>query len=168
MNDLNTYIEKLELIAFFSAFPLVYLLVQILVRDILPQKTWLSNIFKRLPITYALVSFLFLGMKMNQMIQSHFFYFNYSNLISYLEIWAYSGVLFFVPSIGSKPKWSLIHSIPFISLILFDIAAFFLKKVGNDVLQNEMRLYFTSTILYVVVTLITTILSTIWVKYYTK
>ena len=168
MNDLNTYIEKLELITFFSAFPLVYLLVQMLVKDILPQKTWFSNHFKRISITYALVSLLFLGMKMNQMIQSHYFYFNFSNLISYLQIWAYSGVLFFIPSLASKTKWCLVHSIPFIFLILFDIAAFFLKKVGNDLLQNEMRLHFISAILNIVVTLITTIWSTVRVKFYTK
>ena len=107
-------------------------------------------------------------MKINQVFQSHFFAIDWHEYNTYLKIWSFTGVLFFMPLMKRKKLWSFIHSIPFVMLIVLDIVAYYRNQIGVEVLQNEMRLYFLSTILNLVILAFFTIISALFSRLFTK
>ena len=67
MDDFLVYIEKLELIAFFAAYALVYLFIIILATELkLEKSNWIKKLPSLLPKSYGLVVLLYVGMKLNQ------------------------------------------------------------------------------------------------------
>lgn len=150
--------DKLELIAFFGAYPLFYLLI-ISISDttFILKHQWLRSLPGKIPIVSAIVSILYLGMKMHQLyihylnsipIQINF------NFIFYLQCWALVGLLFLFSTIRRKPIFSLGHSLPFTFIILIDFVKYFLHIVDVEVVHNEMRLYFMGFLSYVFILLL--------------
>ncbi|OIR05095.1 hypothetical protein GALL_129110 [mine drainage metagenome] len=153
MHDLFEYIGKLELIAFFSAFPLVYYIVFYIASDI----PWIhSPHIKKLPVylprAYALTVTLYCAMKINEYLPVHIstFSFDLTSPYFYLKGWAFAGLLFWLPGIRTKSKWALVHSIPFILLIVYDFFNYYHHTIETEVLHNEMRLYFVSVLINLV------------------
>ena len=142
--DLFSYFEKLELIAFFSAFPMFYVLVHFVSNDLNIKKRWVANMPKTMPLTYAIITLLYLGMKIHQMFEVHSLNLDWGNMLAYFKIWVVLGLLFFLPYFREKKSWSLLHSLPFTIIILVDFARFYNHQVSQDYIHNEMRLYFTS------------------------
>jgi hypothetical protein len=157
MDDLNSYIEKLELVAFFSAFPLIYLIARVISTQLSFNKKWLLNLYYNISLAYAITTLLYTGMKLNQVYQNHFFAFDFYNFNTYLKIWSLLGLLFFIPFFRRKMSWTFIHSLPFLGLIIFDFFAFYKSQTGVEVLHNEMRLYFVSAILNIASTMMVTL-----------
>lgn len=154
MMDLFVYLEKLELLAFFSAFPLYYFLVIVLATEYSFQKKWIVNLPNIIPLVYLIITFLYLGMKVNQIFDVHVFKLDLQNTITYFKIWSTLGLLFLIPYFRTKRIWTFFHSIPYTFLIVVDFIHYFKNQILKEVINNEMHLYFISFLLIVVVTLI--------------
>lgn len=150
MHDLFDYIEKLELVAFFSAYPMVYYIVIYISSDI----KWIrSPRIKKLPVylprAYALTATLYCAMKINEYLPVRIstFSFDLTSLYFYLKGWAFLGLIFWLPGINTKGKWALIHSIPFIVLIAYDFFNYYNHEIKIETVHNEMQLYFVSVLI---------------------
>jgi hypothetical protein len=148
MNDLFTYFEKLELVAFFSGFPLLYLIARYSLQVF--NKTAINGlkaIVDKLPKAYALTSLLYVGMKINQSLPLTALNFNFLSAFLYYKCWAFLGLIFFHPYFSKKPFYSFFHSLVFIGLVIFDFISYYRQQIGIEVIHNEMRLYFLSLLL---------------------
>lgn len=155
MNDYIIYINKLELIAFFGAFPLFYFLIfSISEIPFIRKHQWLKILPNKIPTISAILSILYLGMKLNQL------YIHYENnipiqfnfhIIFCLQYWALLGLLFLFSPFRSNPILALWHSIPFTFIILIDFVKYFLHIVNVEVVHNEMQIYFIGFISNVII-----------------
>lgn len=168
MNDLNTYIEKLELVTFFSAFPLVYLLIQFIATEFSLNKKWIINLNANITTVYPIISLLYIGMKLNQVYQSHFFAIDWYEYNTYLKIWSFTAIIFFIPFFKKKKEWTFIHSIPYVLLIVLDIINYYRNQIGVEVIHNEMRLYFISTILNLLILAFYTLFAGLFLRLFSK
>lgn len=101
-----------------------------------------------LPLSYALVSTLYLGLQLKNL------YLSYSsgNIIPpihhpYLMIWGLLAILFWIPAISKKTIFSLLHSLLFFFLLIKDL---FLQMTGLSeryVIGNDMKMYTISILL---------------------
>lgn len=148
--DIFSYIDRLELIAFFSGYPLVYAFVYFVVGELRQTKfeKQTRQIVNLLPMAYALTASLFLGLLLRNL------YPNYSidNILkqfrdSYLKIWGVAAFLFWIPSLGKKPILSLFHSMVFFLLILKDLFLQLKSSISNEQLTTDMMIYKNSILL---------------------
>lgn len=152
MNDsFFSYLHRLELIAFFSGYPLIYAIIFLMAGNSVSKDKLKGKIASLLPFAYALIGTLYLGFQLKIL------YPNYS--IGYLSesihhpllvLWGISAILFWIPAIAKKTLISLLHSFVFFFLLLKDI--FFQSTVsGMDktIVRNDMKLYTTSLLLNV-------------------
>lgn len=141
-NSFFYYIERLELISFFAGYPLIYALVHLLASFQKSEQTigklnWVSL----LPYTYALIGSLFIGLVIDNMNGN----FSIENIIaqfsSFIKIWGFLSLVFWIPLFVKKPIYSLLHSLLFFSLVIKD---FFIPDANNTIektISNDMRVY---------------------------
>ncbi len=163
------YLQRLELLAFFSGYPLVYFLVVFLAGTPGLKIKSGSRLVTLLPFAYALAGTLYLGY------QLHGLYPDYS--IGHiqttmqqpmLQAWGLLSVVFWIPAFSKKPLYSLIHSLVFFFILLKDL--FFPPDktlAGNDIVRNDMKLYTDSLLLHTGAFLAVLLLS-FFLKYYRK
>jgi|SRR5688572_1680857 len=153
MNDsFFFYLHRLELIAFFSGYPLIYATVLLIEgkrrsRTELKKRTFSSL----LPFSYALVGTLYFGFQLMNL------YPNYSpdNLREFtqhpfLVVWALLAMLFWTPALAKRPILSLLHSLVFFILLVRDLF-YFRPLAGADrsMVSNDMKLYTYSLFLHI-------------------
>ena len=147
MNDgFLAYLQQLELIAFFSGYPLIYAISYVIAGNTKIKKSFVSFLIPGLPFSYALLGILYLGLQLKNLhpdyslanIKSHIQY-------PYLVIWALLAILFFLPVFRKKNQLTLIHSFAFFALILIDLFKQF--STGNGIVQNDMKVYSFSLLL---------------------
>lgn len=144
-NSFFTFLEKLEVLAFFAGYPLLYALVRTLTGSfqklISPSLQGLMN--KSLPLAYALTATLYLGLQIRNLypgfsaerIQEFF-------TGHWLRIWGVTALLFWLPLLRRTPLFSLLHSLVFFFYLGLD-----LLSAGKDVIRNDMRVYTDSLLI---------------------
>jgi hypothetical protein len=142
MDDLFDYLFFMELMLFFSGYPLIYLLV----RSFASQKKMISafryNVSGLLPFAYAALGLLYLGLKLRNMypdldvphLQAEF-------SGTWLQFWGLSAILFFIPALSRKPVFSLLHSLVFFFFIARDIVERLISDTDRNIVQNDMNIY---------------------------
>jgi len=145
---LTAYIERLELMAFFAGYPLIYLIVKFIVAEQKKPKAFVSRMDKLLPYAYALTGTLFLSYVIKN-ISMELAEKNIADQIqlSYLKIWGLLTVLFWIPAISKKPVLSLLHSLVFFSLLLVDFFRYITSSSSLDEIKNDMNIYTNSLLL---------------------
>jgi len=146
-NSFFAYLQQLELMAFFSAYPLVYAIMNVIFGH--SKKEIVRKFPSLLPYAYALVGLLFLGLQLKN------FYPDYS--VEHIKaeiqqpllyIWALLSILFFIPALAKKPVFSLLHSFVFFFFLLRDIfSPLFTTASDKNILRNEMKVYTDSLLL---------------------
>ena len=113
-----TYLQYLELIAFFSGYPLLYAMMSA-IGDSFKKNSWLKLSTTLLPISYALTGLLYLGLQLKN------FYPDYSlprlqQSITqpWVTVWGLLSILFFLPALARKKQLSLLHSLVFLFLLV--------------------------------------------------
>lgn len=164
-NSFFAYLQQLELMAFFSAYPLVYAIAHVIFSN--SKKEIVRKFSSLLPYAYALVGLLFLGLQLKN------FYPNYS--VEYikaeiqqplLHIWALLSILFFIPAFAKKPVFSLLHSFVFFFFLLRDIFSQLFTTVSDkNILKNEMKVYTDSLLLNLGAFAFTVLLSFLFIRY---
>jgi hypothetical protein len=146
-NSFFAYLQQLELMAFFSAYPLLYAIVNVIFGN--SKKEIVRKFPSLLPYAYALVGILFLGLQLKN------FYPDYSveHIKSEIQqpllyIWALLSILFFIPALAKKTVFSLLHSFVFFFFLLRDLfKQLFTTTADRNILKNEMKLYTDSLLL---------------------
>lgn len=148
-NSFFYYLKQLEMMAFFSGYPFIYLLVLLIMGNKKPLSYFKNKMGIALPLGYALIGTLYLGLQLKNA------YFSYSvgNLklvlnYPYFIIWGILAVLFWIPVSRKNRALSLLHSLVFFFFLARDI---FNNISGasqaKEMLQNDMRIYTVSLIL---------------------
>ena len=136
------YLEQLELMIFFSGYPLVYLLIRTI-----GDTGWAKKIFKKdirslLPYTYGLVGILYLGLQLQSLYPDYSFdHINAATQIPALKIWGLLSLSFFIPLFSKKPFYSLLHSLVFFFFLVKDLYFHAFKTTDTTVLKNDMNVY---------------------------
>lgn len=150
MNDnFFSYLHRLELIAFFSGYPLIYAIVFLIAGNCILKDKLREKITSLLPFAYALIGTLYLGFQLKILYPNYSIgYLSESIHHPFLVLWGISAILFWIPAIAKKIVISLLHSFVFFFLLLKDI--FFQSSVSGvdkTIVRNDMKLYTTSLLL---------------------
>lgn len=141
------YLERLELLAFFSAYPLLYAIINVIAGN--STRKALKKIPSLLPYSYALTGTLYLGLQLRNLYPDY----SFENILTsaqqpFLKIWALISILFWIPSMGKKPVISLLHSFVFFFFLLKDILSeLFTSSADKNLIRNDMKLYTDSFVL---------------------
>src|SRR5688572_28091468 len=155
MDSLISYIERLELLAFFSGYPLMYAFVNLICNKTSGTKTTFNQKFIRLlPYSYALAGTLFLGHVIKDAPD-----FSFVTLVdqfqnSWLRIWSLLSLLFWIPGLSKKPYLSLLHSLVYFYFIVHDLLLALLDAGAINLISKDMKLYFDSLLLNILCLLI--------------
>jgi hypothetical protein len=155
------YARQLEILVFFSGYPLIYYLVRFLTRNtslkILQKRDFVSI----LPFAYALTGTIYAGLLIKDLYPDN----NFENIshqiqLPYLTIWALLSVLFWIPDISRIHILSIIHSLVFFLIIVRDL---FFQLTGyisdTSILKNDMKVYTSSVFLNLAAFIILCLLS---------
>jgi len=148
-DTLPEYIERLELLAFFAGYPLVYSIMHFIAGAWgRPTGPFWNRTIKLLPDAYALTGTLFLGLVLKDIKAGAALRpTDLSFHISFLQIWGIGAVLFWIPLLAKKPVYSLAHSLVLFSLLLKDILTGLGSVSGRDIVKNDMKIYAVSFLL---------------------
>lgn len=136
------YLEQLELMIFFSGYPLIYLLIHSLTETAWAKRIFRKNISSLLPHAYALVGILYLGLQLQSLYPDYSFaHIRSATHVPALKTWGLLSVLFFIPLLSKKPFYSLIHSLVFFFFLVRDLWLNFFQKPESTVLKNDMNIY---------------------------
>jgi hypothetical protein len=145
------YLQQLELMAFFSGYPLLYALAFFIAGDQYVKNRFKNRIVTLLPFAYALTGTLFLGFQLKN------FYPDYSfeniKLSMHrpgLLIWALLSMLFWIPALAKKQVLSLLHSLVFFFFLLRDLFMHLFQSGDKNVVRNDMKIYTDSLLLNLV------------------
>jgi hypothetical protein len=163
------YLEQLELLLFFSAYPLIYLFIRAIAETGPAKKIFKKNISTLLPYAYALVGILYLGFLLKSFYPDYSFsHISASTKIPALKIWGLLSILFFIPVFAKKPVYSLLHSLVFLFFILRDLYLYLFKTVDKSVLKNDMNLYSYSILLNIAAFLLVIAIALLYSKLQSK
>ncbi len=143
------YFQQLEVLAFFSGYPLIYYLVQILTRNTLLKNSKGKELISILPFAYALIGTLYLGLQLKNLYPDYTIE-NIKHRIQHpwLQIWGILSILFWIPAISKRQILSMLHSLVFFLVIVKDLLFRFGGFIrDHDMMRNEMRLYTVSIFL---------------------
>jgi len=143
------YLQRLEMLAFFSGYPLIYLFIQFIAGSPSLKNKTIRGFTSLLPSGYALVGTLYLGLQLRNLYPG-FTLQNIEHAIPqpFLNIWGLLSILFWIPVISKKPVLSMLHSLVFFFIIIGDLISQ-LTGVNSDrnILKNDMRIYSVSILL---------------------
>ena len=143
------YLQRLELMAFFSGYPLLYAVTLFIAENQQLKNNFKSRIVSLLPFAYALVGTLYLGLQLKNLYPDY----SIENIKltmqqPYLKIWGLLAILFWIPAIAKKPILSLLHSLVFFLLLVRDL---FLQlsasSADKNIVRNDMKIYTDSLLL---------------------
>jgi len=143
------YLQRLELMAFFSGYPLLYAVTLFIAENQQLKNNFKSRIVSLLPFAYALVGTLYLGLQLKNLYPDY----SIENIKltmqqPYLKIWGLLAILFWIPAIAKKPILSLLHSLVFFFFLVRDL---FLQlsasSADKNIVRNDMKIYTDSLLL---------------------
>jgi hypothetical protein len=141
--------EQLEMLVFFSGYPLVFYLVRFLARRASLKNVSAAALVSILPFAYALIGTIYLGLQLKNLYPVYTIE-NIRHRIQqpYLFIWALLSLLFWIPAISKKQILSVFHSLVFFFTIVKDLY-FQLAGLNSDrnILKNDMNVYTVSIFL---------------------
>ena len=150
MNDnFFHYLHCLELIAFYSGYPLLYTAVFLIAGNREQHNNLKRTLISLLPYSYALVATLYMVFELNNLYPNYSFD-NLKNFSTqpFLPVWGILALLFWIPVFARRMFLSLLHSLIFFILLANDI--FFSEPASAGavyVIRNDMKLYTASVIL---------------------
>lgn len=156
MDSLLAYIQQLELILFFSAYPLIYAAVILVTRN--PEKASdakglnaRSRLLWVLPYAYALVGTLYLGFFLKNIFPDYTL--NKIRMAVYLPFlvsWGMLSVMFWIPFLAKRKFLTLLHSLVFFFLVVKDTVLQISGSASDmDILKNDMRVFTDSLLLHI-------------------
>ena len=165
-NSFFAYIQKLELLAFFSGYPLIYTVILFIAESQHLQNNFKNRIVSLLPFSYALVGSLYLGFQLRNL------YPNYSieNIKltiqqPYLVTWGCLSILFWIPALGKRTVLSLLHSLVFFFLVVKDLFLQSSAFTDKNIIRNDMKIYTDSLLINIGALVLIVLLSLLYTRY---
>jgi len=164
------YLDRLEILTFFSGYPLVYAIILVMAGNH-PSKPGIRNkLPSLLPYAYAVVGILYLGLQLKNLYPDY----SVENIRRsfqqpYLKAWGLLAILFWIPAISRKKIISLLHSLVFFFLLIKDLfyQQFQAPSFDNNIVKNNMKIYTVSLILNLAALVVIAVLFSL-VVYYKK
>jgi hypothetical protein len=148
-SSIFTYVRQLEVLVFFSGYPLVYYFVLFLARTTSLKSVKGVRLVTILPFGYALTGTLYLGLQLRNLYPGYTLE-NVMHQIQqpYLIIWALLSILFWIPAISRRPLLSVFHSLVFFLIIVKDLLVQLAGIISDqNILRNDMKAYTISVFL---------------------
>lgn len=162
-----SYIQRLEMMAFFSGYPLIYAVILVIAGSQQSKNNYRSRLISFLPFAYALLGTLYLGLQLKNL-NAGLSDENIKLLVHqpYLKIWGLLSILFWIPALGKKPFLSLLHSFVFFFFLVKDLF-FQLSGASADenIVRNDMEIYTDSLILNLIAFALIVFLSFLFARY---
>lgn len=167
MDNFLAYLQQLELMAFFSGYPIIYTMVIFLagMRSVLAH--FKTRLISLLPIAYGLNGLLYLGLQLKNLYPDYSFE-HIKQIVHapYLMAWGIMSIFFWIPALAKKPILSLVHSLVFFIFIAKDLI---LQVISNQVepgkLSNDMNVFTTSLLINLSTFIITVFLGFLYTSY---
>ncbi|HXB44081.1 MAG TPA: hypothetical protein VNV85_08500 [Puia sp.] len=143
------YLQRLEMMAFFSGYPLIYFVILYLSGNQQSKNNFRNNLSSLLPFAYALLGTLYMVLQLKNLYPDY----SFENIKlrvhqPYLKIWGLLSILFWIPALGKKPVFSLLHSLVFFFFLVLDLFfQLFSSSADRNILRNDMKIYTGSLIL---------------------
>ena len=143
------YLQRLEMMAFFSGYPLVYYIALFLTGNKKANENSRSRLLSLLPYTYALVGTLYLGLLLKNLYPDYSIdHVKLKMPEPYLVIWGLLSIFFWIPVLRRKPVYSLLHSLVFFFFLVEDIFLHFFGLSSDEhIVRNDMKIYTVSIVL---------------------
>lgn len=148
-NSFFAYLQQLEMLVFFSGYPLVYLLMNSIGSMKAVQEKTKKRLLSVLPYAYALTGTLFLGFELKNAFPD----FAIGHILQriqnpFLFCWSLLSLIFWIPLFSRIRVLSFLHSLIFFFLVISDI----LKQnaisfTDNSLAKNNMKIYTISLVL---------------------
>ncbi len=148
-NSFFAYLQQIELMAFFSGYPLIYAVTLFMAGNQQSKNNFKRRIVSLLPFAYALVGTLYLGLQLKNLYPDYSIE-NIKHTIQqpWLITWGLLSILFWVPALAKKIVVSLIHSLVFFFILVRHL---FLQlsasSADKDMAGNDMKIYTVSLLL---------------------
>jgi hypothetical protein len=161
------YLQRLELMAFFSGFPLLYAVIIVMAGNKQSRSRFRNRMIPLLSYAYALVGTLFLGLQLRNLFPDYSFENIKNNLQQpWLMIWGLLSVLFWIPALAKKPVFCLLHSFVFFFFLLADLIKQFSATISDkNVMRNDMKIYTDSLLLNLGAFALLVLLSFLFTRY---
>ena len=144
-SDFLVYVQKLELMAFFSGYPIIYTVTLFFSNE----RKVINRIFSLLPLSYALIGTLFLGFQLKNLYPDYSI--EHIKLLIQppylLVIWGLLSIFFWIPALAKRAALSLIHSLVFFFFLASDLFLQLTSSVDDNIIKNDMNVYATSLLL---------------------
>jgi len=165
-NNFFAYPQKLELLAFFSGYPLIYTIIIFIAGNQQLKNNFKSRIVSLLPFAYALVGTFYLGLQL----KNFYSYYSIGNITftiqqPYLMAWGLLSILFWIPALGKKTILSLLHSLVFFFFIVKDLFLQLSGSYDKDITRNDMKIYTASLLLNLVAIALLSLLSFLYTRF---
>lgn len=139
----------MEILAFFSGYPLVYVIVKTSFQSPVISASVKGRMQWALPFSYAIMGLLFVGLELKNNYADLHIQILWSHILNPLiYFWGLISLSFFHPYFRRAPQWSFYHSLFFLFLMLQNI---FLEVnnqlVNGDNLHNSLKIYSISLLL---------------------
>jgi len=148
-NEMISYLQQLEILAFFSGYPLLYAVVAYLKSTTKINSSIKNPAFILLPFAYAIVGILYAGLQLRNLYPDYSIRHISSEIqIPFYVLWASLSLLFFIPFFSKRPVISLLHSLVFFYLIVKNFYSQLASaEPDRNILRNFMNVYFDSILL---------------------
>ncbi len=169
-NSFLVYLERLELMAFFSGYPLVYALAYF-VRGNKPAKNnFKQRLVSFLPYAYAVVGSLYIGFQLKKLYPDYTIgHINQIVQEPFITVWGVLSILFWIPILVKKPMLSLVHSLLFFFFFVKDLyLQFSASSPDQHIVNNDMNVYTSSLLLNTAVLFLIVCLSFLYHKFKKK
>lgn len=152
------YIERIELIGFFSGYPVVLVLLNMLLKRRFSRQVLSMRIRSALPAVYPLLATLYTAMLIKSLYPSY----TVQNLlntfsITPLRIWAITALIFWLPYLKKRISILVVHSAVFLGLLGYDVWTNIRNHATLEMLQNDIRIFGISILLSTVMLLLVTV-----------
>src|SRR5688572_3836095 len=148
-----SYLQQLEILAFFSGYPLVYAVVAFLKTTAKSGTSIKNSAFILLPFAYAIVGILYAGLQIKNLYPDY----SIKHIMSEIQIpffagWALLSLAFWIPFFSKRPVISLLHSLLFFYLLVKNV---FLQATNTEpdkhAMGNFMQVYSDSLLLNTII-----------------
>jgi hypothetical protein len=161
------YLQQLELMAFFSGYPLIYAAVLVFAGKQHEKNEFKIRAVSLLPFAYAFVGTLFLGFQLRKLYPDYSIeHIKLTIQQPLLIIWGLLSVLFWIPALAKKRVLSLIHSLVFFFFLAKDLfVQLFNPSANNDIIRNDVKIYSNSLLLNLGAVILIILLSFLYTYY---
>lgn len=161
------YLQQLELMAFFSGYPLLYAFIFFIAGKKESRNNFKTRIVSVLPYVYPLLGILYLGLQLKNLYPDYSFEnIKLSMPHPWLIVWGLLSILFWIPALRKKIFLSLFHSLVFFFFLVRDLFLQLSASTTNEsIVKNDMNVYTNSLLLNFGVFIILALLSFLFMRY---